>query len=244
MSDTSIGSRLKKERESKGFSYDKIAEELRIQPKFLEALEQDDYSLIPGPTYVKAFLRTYSRYLGLNTEELLKDYKEQQGEKKDVQEKVVPLRSDEQIQLEARRELRKKLTLNFTYKTKLWILIGAGVVFLTASGLLLKSCFAAPDERKSAATGIVPDGSQLALETTASGECWFEISSDKEGVTKMMFNAGDKKTWYAKEEFNIKIGKKDNIKLVLDGKPVDLSTYKESYVGNLNLKKEEKKNAK
>ena len=47
----------------------------KIRAKYLRALENEEWDLLPGPTYVKSFLRTYAEALGLDARLLLEEYK-------------------------------------------------------------------------------------------------------------------------------------------------------------------------
>ncbi|MGC2424414.1 MAG: helix-turn-helix domain-containing protein [Nitrospirota bacterium] len=71
-----IGEELKAAREAKGLSLTEIAEKTRISHTFLKALEEDDYSVIPGEVFVVGFLRTYSKELGLNVKDVMARYRE------------------------------------------------------------------------------------------------------------------------------------------------------------------------
>ena len=44
----------------------------KIRAKYLRALENDEFGLLPGSTFVKTFLRTYAEYLGLDATLLVK----------------------------------------------------------------------------------------------------------------------------------------------------------------------------
>ncbi len=71
-----IGEELKAAREAQGLSLTEIAEKTRISHTFLKALEEDDYSVIPGEVFVIGFLRTYSKELGLNVKDVMARYRE------------------------------------------------------------------------------------------------------------------------------------------------------------------------
>ena len=47
----------------------------KIRAKYLRALENEEWDLLPGPTYVKSFLRTYAQALGLDSRALVEEYK-------------------------------------------------------------------------------------------------------------------------------------------------------------------------
>jgi len=52
-----------------------IESETKIRAKYLRALENEEWDLLPGPTYVKSFLRTYADALGLDGRLLVEEYK-------------------------------------------------------------------------------------------------------------------------------------------------------------------------
>jgi hypothetical protein len=47
----------------------------KIRAKYLRAMEDEEWQLLPGPTFVKSFLRTYADYLGLDSRLLLEEWK-------------------------------------------------------------------------------------------------------------------------------------------------------------------------
>ena len=47
----------------------------KIRGKYLRALENEEWALLPGPTFVKSFLRTYADYLGLDGRSLVEEFK-------------------------------------------------------------------------------------------------------------------------------------------------------------------------
>ncbi len=61
-----IGRLLKEARKERGLSLSQVSQELLIQEKYLQALEEGNYELIPGEAYQRAFFRAYSEYLGLS----------------------------------------------------------------------------------------------------------------------------------------------------------------------------------
>lgn len=69
-----LGEKLKKLRQQYRMSYLEIAKATRIQAKYLEALENGEYEKLPAEVYVRGFLRSYARYLGLDDEAFLKLY--------------------------------------------------------------------------------------------------------------------------------------------------------------------------
>lgn len=66
-----LGTRLRDTREARGLTIEDAERDTRISRKYLDALENEQFELIPAPVYARGFLRSYSQYLGLNPQELL-----------------------------------------------------------------------------------------------------------------------------------------------------------------------------
>ena len=66
-----IGQRLKREREARFITLEKASAETHIRKIFLQALESDDYSVMPSAAQGRGFLRNYAEYLALNIDELI-----------------------------------------------------------------------------------------------------------------------------------------------------------------------------
>ncbi|MFW5809915.1 MAG: helix-turn-helix domain-containing protein, partial [Halanaerobium sp.] len=69
-----LGSLLKKARQEKGLSLDDIQEKTKIRKKYLEAIEENNFDLLPGKVYLKVFIKGYAREVDLNYQELLKNF--------------------------------------------------------------------------------------------------------------------------------------------------------------------------
>lgn len=66
-----VGQILKEEREKKFYTLLEIEKATKIRKELLEALEADQYSKLPPPTFVQGFIKSYGKFLNLNTEKLL-----------------------------------------------------------------------------------------------------------------------------------------------------------------------------
>ncbi|MBW7857466.1 MAG: helix-turn-helix domain-containing protein, partial [Leptonema sp. (in: Bacteria)] len=71
----SIGELLKEARQAKGYSVREVSEETHIMSRYIDALERDDYTIFPGETYTTGFLTRYGEFLGLNSDELMQQYR-------------------------------------------------------------------------------------------------------------------------------------------------------------------------
>src|SRR5258705_6258903 len=69
-----IGATLREARMRAHIDISEIESATKIRAKYLRALENEEWDLLPGPTYVKSFLRTYAEALGLDARLLLEEY--------------------------------------------------------------------------------------------------------------------------------------------------------------------------
>jgi cytoskeleton protein RodZ len=65
------GAKLKAAREAAGLSVDAIAQQLKLAPRQVKALEEDDFQRLPGRTFVRGFARNYARFVQLDPDAVL-----------------------------------------------------------------------------------------------------------------------------------------------------------------------------
>jgi cytoskeleton protein RodZ len=156
----SPGPLLKKEREKKGLSHAQISQQTRLRPHFIEAIENEEWDLLPAPTLVKGYIRSYARVLALD------------------EERLVALYSEEAVS----DNFPKEFALPSIPKRKIWpFVVGALLVVLVAvSGFLVWMIYPTDSEEifDSVGTGvqsppespktILPDEEQKAQEEPSS----------------------------------------------------------------------------
>ena len=69
-----IGNSLREARLRQGFELPRVEADTKIRAKYLRALEEEHFEVLPGDTYVKGFLRTYAEYLGLDGQLYIDEY--------------------------------------------------------------------------------------------------------------------------------------------------------------------------
>src|SRR4030088_2298827 len=70
-----IGATLREARMRARIDVSEIEAQTKIRAKYLRALENEEWGLLPGPTFVKSFLRTYAQALGLDGRALVEEYR-------------------------------------------------------------------------------------------------------------------------------------------------------------------------
>lgn len=86
----SLGSWLRSQREARGVSLRDIADSSKISLRYLEALEQDRFDVLPAPVFAKGFLREYARVVGLDPDEAVNLYLLSRAEAEPAGEEEVP----------------------------------------------------------------------------------------------------------------------------------------------------------
>ena len=69
-----IGNSLREARLRQSLDFPEVEQATKIRGKYLRALEDEQFDILPGQTYVKGFLRTYSEYLGLDGQLYVDEY--------------------------------------------------------------------------------------------------------------------------------------------------------------------------
>jgi cytoskeleton protein RodZ len=106
-----IGSILREARIRMGLSLKEVSETTKVRVKYLAALEDDDYGAIPGPTFIKAYLRTYATVLRLDADVLIEDYRTNYERRKSSQSEYYDL-TLEQMRSRTMRARKKRPVRN------------------------------------------------------------------------------------------------------------------------------------
>jgi cytoskeleton protein RodZ len=72
---TDIGATLREARMRARIDVSEIEAKTKIRARYLRALENEEWDLLPGPTFVRSFLRTYAQALGLDAKALVEEYR-------------------------------------------------------------------------------------------------------------------------------------------------------------------------
>ncbi|HSP07857.1 MAG TPA: helix-turn-helix domain-containing protein [Acidobacteriota bacterium] len=84
----SLGEELKRERELREITLREISEATKISVRILEAIEHDNYKILPGGVFNRNFLRAYAGFIGLDPEMIVRKY--QQRHVSDDEEELPP----------------------------------------------------------------------------------------------------------------------------------------------------------
>ena len=171
---TPLGTYLKKSRETQGLSLDQVASLTRIQSKFLQALEDEEFQSLPEQVFTRGFVRTYARSLGLDEEDTLRRFSETSGEYYHQGQQA-----QQQAHVQLQEEKRGKLNRNLVIIVTIIIIVALG--FLLPRQQQSSSPPSSPGQESSqSVTSDLPsaENNEPQLETT-------DMTSTQEEVEKV-----------------------------------------------------------
>jgi cytoskeleton protein RodZ len=151
---TDIGPMLREARMHAGLDIDDVEERTKIRAKYLRALENEEWALLPGSAFTKGFLRSYADVVGLDGGLLVDEYKRQWEEPHELD--VNPVRPT--IGLELREPAWSG------GRARRWALLGLTVVVLAVALVLVGHLLGS-----STPTGPSSPGSALGTGTSGLG---------------------------------------------------------------------------
>lgn len=165
-----FGDRLRREREMRGVSLDEIATATKIGTRSLKALEDEEFSKLPGGIFNKGFVRAYARFLGIDEDQAVADYVAAAGAQEQSSEAViVKLAAETERRADEKRIQRQRESAEppFTWNTV------AIVVVIAVAAVLGWQYYAkhrALKAQQASANAIVRAGMKSANTSPAQGD--------------------------------------------------------------------------
>lgn len=240
-----LGEKFREEREKQGYSLQRVEEETKIRKLYLEAIEKEDFAALPPKVYATGFVKRYAKFLHLNEQEMVEQFKElaYNGE---INEEPEIITTD-----------TKKLKIPVKN-------IAAGVIFLVLAiwiGNYLVDYFSSRGSEKLPDNNLpniqnsqskedvkqpgisnepVKTPEKVSLLVTAEQDCWLYVRVDGENAFEAILTAGSSKLFEGKESVFVKAGNAGGINIKLNGKEVEsLGNYGEIKEKNFTITKQE-----
>lgn len=127
-----IGQKLRDARITAGMSLQDIADYTRIRVSYLEAMEEGQFEKLPGPVYVKGFIKQYAQFVGLDGNELIEMYRRESQEEPPQAVAKVATGPSEEPRKRMDRHRRKASHVNprkIAIIAFILLIIGGGVYF-------------------------------------------------------------------------------------------------------------------
>ncbi|MBI4436848.1 MAG: DUF4115 domain-containing protein [Candidatus Omnitrophica bacterium] len=208
----SVGAKLKKAREKKRLSLDEVSQKTRIHPKVLEAMEEDRAEQRLSKAYLKGFLKSYAHLVGLDGEELVREYLEGSPA---ATLPSLPAAFDTFFSLEEERGVspwvKRSLTLIFLIGAILLIGVGVSKIRFSESKPSLRGTALSRPLR-------IPESETLKLKLRAKENTWVAITSDGHLVYQGLLEKGKEETWGGQRRLGISLSDGGGVSLELNRK--------------------------
>ena len=222
MAQGNFGELLRREREMREISLEEVTVATRIAPRFLRALENEDWDKLPGGAFNRGFVRSIARYLGLDEERLLSEYDLAYGSKK-----VAPRDSSENRIPSPHGLLVVFITL---------VILG-GVAAAALIGLRVWGPYSSdrPSGQSAAVVPVVPEAqsstalpsllidpaspvSSLDLSVSTSAPTRLRIVADGKVLLDAHLSAGETRHFFAGQQFEVTAADSSAVLLELNGR--------------------------
>ncbi len=228
-----LGQYLRSAREARGMDLHNAAQQTRIKINYLKALEEEDFSRLPGEVFVKGFLKNYGKFLRLDESEVMNKYLEL----KPPQPIAAPGADQEPATSLNEPAAARKTPI----EPLLW---GAGILIA-----LVALIFTAMPVRHegTAHRAVVPEGlpetvsvpapkpEKLYLEVVALENTWLLVRTDNSPQKKAVLKMGESLIWSADERFLLSYGSAGALKLQLNGQELTVNEPKNAVVRDLAI---------
>ena len=217
-----IGSSLRDARARQELDFAELEERTKIRPKYLRALEDEQFDILPAPTYVRGFLRSYAEALGLDGQPFVDEYNSRFAV------------GDDDLVLRTRRMPVQQRDRGAVRESRLTIVALAAIAILAA--LVIAAWRFGGTEQAGAPPGLAggdrgtttavgPSARRVNLSVRAvDGGSWMEVRSGS--VTgKLLYSGtlelGQRKTFQGRE-LQLALAKPGNVAVRLNGNRVEL----------------------
>jgi cytoskeleton protein RodZ len=233
---SSFGSWLRQQREIRNISLREISDNTKIGMRYLEALEDDRFEILPAPIFAKGFLREYAKYVGLDADEVVNFYiAADERRRMDLDEtEVVAARPPVRSPLRPRR-LPLPLSWIAVGVITLLVLALLGVWLLRRDGRGATGAEVAPPPGIAAPMAEAPPQPQpvasaqpavptdeLLLNLTFTAECWVEALVDERQRISELRVQGESLQIRARESVVLTLGNAGAVRVEANGRPVQL----------------------
>ncbi len=210
-----FGDRLRMEREKQGFSLADVAQETKIRQHYLVALENEDFDSLPARVYSVGFVASYARFLKLDADKLVKDFKN-----------IAYI--NEPVDIDLPEPVSEGKVFGFPVRNVLAATIFLALVIwlgnYVASYISQRAIIQPPlieQSNTDPASENNAVSSKLALAVQAQERSWVQVIVDGNVVYVGTMAVGESQSFSGQERIDLRTGNAGGINLILNGIPVE-----------------------
>jgi len=214
-----VGAQFRAAREARGLSLSEVAEDIHIRAVYLAEIEAENWRAIGAPVYVRGFLRTYARFLGMDPEEAVAEFNRtlpaasvSSAGRSSVADEHAPRALSPLIWIAGAVAVLLVALVIYNAATMRRITPGR-----TAADLPSASAAASARPRVVASPTPVPQPNTLQLHLSAPS--WIRVTIDGNVSMEGTFPAGTAKLFHGRAAL-VRIGNAGGVDLSIDGKPI------------------------
>jgi cytoskeleton protein RodZ len=218
-----IGATLREARMRARIDVSEVEAETKIRAKYLRALENEEWDLLPGPTYVKSFLRTYAEALDLDAKVLVDEYKLRHERLSDVELQPINAAAPGRERRRSGPIIPRGVTIGFIFALLVVALYALGKS--GDSGPKTANSQTTPPTSTSATKPPAAGGAQkplakpVRLQLVATGQVYVCLKDgNRTLIDGKTLQAGDKTATYRSRRFRLSLGN-NQVKLRINGRP-------------------------
>ncbi len=228
-----LGQQLKHSREEKGISLHQIADTTHIGVRFLQAIENDTYDILPGGVFNRAFVRKFAKQVGLDEEQAIKLYEEQLEEQGGEPERRYQYGIED---FEARPSSGNGLLLSFVALLVLGALAYAAYQYFTPmvsdqrpeGSVNASTPTPTPDTAPAPSASPVaspspeaPAGAMRVELTAPNEECWVSVTADAQKTIRFTLQPGETRTFDVNNRIILSVGRVQALRVAINGRALN-----------------------
>jgi cytoskeletal protein RodZ len=219
----SVGDVLAQARSQAGLTIAQVSQQTCIRETIIRGIERGDFSACGGDFYARGHIRSIARVVGLDPEELVREYDAVHGAPHaitaaDVFEPSTPIRLKERRSANWSVVMIVVLALVLGYGAYRLVDHGASPRPVAASGGHPKAS-KSPAARPSPTPSAAPHPHRLVIRLTATQDCWVEFTRPHgQFLFQVYVLSGSSRTWHFKHAVTMQIGNPGGISLTVNGK--------------------------
>ena len=233
-----LGEYLSSARKAKGLDLHDAAQQTRISIHYLKALEEENFSKLPGEVFVKGFLKSYGRFLNLSETELTQRY----GELKPRLQPLAAAAPAPDVEQAAAKEREKPAEIPLEPVAWGAVIVIAIMIFLFTAmptkhvpPVQHTTTTPAPEGQAVVPVAQPQQPDKLYLEIIAQEDAWLLVRTDTSPQKKSILKKGESVIWSADERFLLSYSNAGAVKLLLNGEPLTFEGPKSVVVRDLSI---------
>ena len=218
----SFGSWLRRQREAREISLREIAETSKISLRYLEALEDDRFDVLPAPVFARGFLREYSRVVGLDPDEVVNTYLAalSGGSEGEAEDNVEPVRkggSGRDWGYGLLLSLAVALLLGLVALLAFWAERRRATTPPPQVSIAPPPVVAAPVSVPQPAAPPPTPEAPLRVSLDFTADCWIEVASDGKARASELRARGETLEIEASQVILLTLGNPEGVKIEVNG---------------------------